>query len=204
MMANKDLWHQLRSALPDIIPQRDKDLVRMLRAAHHIHRYSASDTKRGRPSRWKREDLLKVSARLTDISERETSSPISLASFVDHYLRLLDFPSDVVQALSAGDINLFEAEQLARLNAKRLGLTSAQARRKRTDLMNVHIQGRLSGARLRQRVNELLKSEITRETGVNAESREGLEDFDPYDPTHLFTMRLKDWGLLYVRYARKI
>lgn len=53
---------QLRSALPEIIPHRDKDLVRMLRAVRHIHRYPASDTKRGRPSRWKREDLLKVSA----------------------------------------------------------------------------------------------------------------------------------------------
>jgi len=73
---------QLRAAWPDIIPQRDKELVKMLRAVRHIHRYPASDTKRGRPGRWKREELLKVSARLTEILERETSSHISLSSFV--------------------------------------------------------------------------------------------------------------------------
>src|ERR1044072_3169809 len=130
-IAVQSILNQLRVALTDIIPRQNKELVRMLRAVRHIHRYQASDTKRGRPSRWKREDLLKVSARLTDILERETSSKISLASFVDHYLRLLDFPSDVLQALSAGDINLFEAEQLARVVAERLGVSQAQVKRMR-------------------------------------------------------------------------
>lgn len=185
---------QLRSALPDIIPRRDKDLVRMLRAVRHIHRYSASDTKRGRPSRWKREDLLKVSARLTDILERETSGRVSFSSFVDHYLRVLDFPSDVQDALAHTDINLFEAEQLARLTSKRLGISPPQARCKRSDLLNVHIQGRLSGARLRQRVNELLTTALPAETGVSAELQEDLEDFDPYDPTHLFYDEIKRLG----------
>jgi hypothetical protein len=68
----------------------------MLRAVRHAQRYPATDTKRGRPSKWKCEDLIRVSARLSDILDRETSSQISFASFVDHYLRLLDFPPDVV------------------------------------------------------------------------------------------------------------
>jgi hypothetical protein len=100
----------------------------MLRAARHIQRYSASDTKRGRPSNFKREDLLKVATRLVDILERETSSHISVASFVDHYLRLLEFPADVLAALSNGEINLFEAAQLARITAERLGTNSSQVR----------------------------------------------------------------------------
>jgi hypothetical protein len=185
---------QLRSALPEIIPQRDKDLVKMLRAVRHIHRYPASDTKRGRPSRWKREDLLKVSARLTDILERETSSHISLASFVDHYLRLLDFPSDVLQALSAGDINLFEAEQLARVTAERLGVNTAQARRTRADLLAAHTQAKLSGERLRQRIAELLRASSA-EAGARGDNLDqDLEDFDPYDPTHLFWDQIKQLG----------
>jgi hypothetical protein len=186
---------QLRSALPDIIPHRDKDLVKMLRAVRHIHRYPASDTKRGRPSRWKREDLLKVSARLSDILERETSSKISLASFVDHYLRLLDFPSDVLQTLSTGDINLFEAEQLARVTAERLGVTAVQAKRTRADLLSTHIQAKLSGERLRQRVAELLRAPSA-EAGAqaDADSAQDLEDFDPYDPTHLFWDQIKQLG----------
>lgn len=186
---------QLRAALPDIIPYRDKDFVRILRAVRHIHRYSASDTKRGRPGRWKREDLLKVSARLTDILERETSSHISLSSFVDHYLRLLDFPSDVLQALSAGDINLFEAEQLARMTTERLGVTPAQAKRTRADLLSTHTQARLSGERLRQRVAELLRASAD-EAGAPSDNDldQDLEDFDPYDPTHLFWDQIKQLG----------
>jgi hypothetical protein len=186
---------QLRAALPEIIPHKDKDLVRMLRAVRHIHRYPASDTKRGRPSYWKREDLLKVSARLTDILERETSSHISLSSFVDHYLRLLGFPSDVLQALSAGDINLFEAEQLARVTAERLGVSPAQARRTRADLLSAHIQAKLSGERLRQRVAELLRASSA-EAGAPGDSdlAQDLEDFDPYDPTHLFWDQIKQLG----------
>lgn len=129
----------LRTALPDIIPHTDKELVTMLRAVRHIHRYPASDTRRGRPSPWKREDLLKVSARLREILERETSSHISIASFVDHYLRVLEFPTDLHEALSVGDINLFEAEQLARLTAKRLGVSPRQARQIRADLLSSHL-----------------------------------------------------------------
>jgi hypothetical protein len=186
---------QLHTALPDIIPHRDKELVRMLRAVRHIHRYPASDTKRGRPSRWKREDLLKVSARLTDILERETSSHISLASFVDHYLRLLDFPTDVLQALSAGDINLFEAEQLARVTAERLGVSPAQAKQTRADLLSVHTKAKLSGERLRQRVADLLRTSSA-EAGalMDNDLDQDLEDFDPYDPTHLFWDQIKQLG----------
>jgi hypothetical protein len=138
--------------------------------------------------------LLSVASQMRAILERETSGRVSFSSFVDHYLRVLDFPSDVQDALSRTEINLFEAEQLARLTSKRLGISSPQARRKRSDLLNVHIQGRLSGARLRQRVNELLKTEVTQEMGVNAESLEDLEDFDPYDPTHLFYDEIKRLG----------
>jgi hypothetical protein len=57
---------RLRAALPDLIPHRDKDLTRMLRAARHIQRYSATDTKRGRPSHWKHEDLLKIATKYSD------------------------------------------------------------------------------------------------------------------------------------------
>src|ERR1044072_636554 len=111
--AVRSINDKLRAALPDLIPSKDKELVRLLRAARHAQRYPATDTKRGRPGKWNREDLLKVAAQLGDILDRETTSHISFGSFVDHYLRLPDFPSDVTEALENGEINLFEAEQLA-------------------------------------------------------------------------------------------
>jgi hypothetical protein len=193
--AVRSVFNQLRATLPEIIPQRDKDLVRMLRAVGHLHRYSATDTKRGRPSPWKREDLLQVSTQLTALLERETSARLSLSSFIDHYLRMLDFPSDVIRALVDGDINLFEAEQLARVTPERLDVSSGQARRTRADLLSTHLQARLSGERLRQRVAELLRA-TSAEAAASAESVADfdLEDFDPYDPTHLFWDQIRQLG----------
>jgi hypothetical protein len=167
----------------------------MLRATRHIQRYPATDTKRGRPSHWKREDLLKVATRLGDILERETSSHISLASFIDHYLRLLEFPSDVIEALNNEEINLFEAAQLARITSSRLNVNPGQAKRIRADLLSTHLQTNESGPSLRLRVNELLRASSD-ETGVaqNGDSGQDLEDFDPYDPTHLFWDQIKQLG----------
>jgi hypothetical protein len=120
--AVRSVIERLRAALPNLIPSKDKELVRILRAARHAQRYPATDTKRGRPGKWKREELLRVVALLEDILDRETFSHISFSSFVDHYLRLPDFPADVIGVLENGDINLFEAEQLARVTAARLGV----------------------------------------------------------------------------------
>src|SRR5205085_5985191 len=194
----KSIFAQLRTALPGITPPRDKELVRLLRAVRHVQRYPATDTRRGRPSRWQREDLLKVAARLTDILDRETSSHLSLASFVDHYLRLIDFPADVIQALAEEGINLFEAEQLARVTAERLGITTDQAKRTRAELLSSHLQTKASGARLRQRVNELLHASMA-EIGEKKRGKAAaeLEDFDPYDSTHLFWEQLKQLGFAF-------
>jgi hypothetical protein len=62
----------------------------------------------------------------------------------------------------------------------------------------------IPGARLRQRFDELLNTAATLETGVNFASWEDLKDFDPYDPTHFFTMRLQAWDLRFERYAWKV
>jgi hypothetical protein len=188
-------------ALPDLIPSKDKELVRLLRAARHAQRYPATDTKRGRPGKWRREDLLKVAAQLGDILDHETSSHISFASFVDHYLRLLEFPSDVVEVLKNGDINLFEAEQLARVTAGRIGVSLSQAKRTRSELLSSHLQTKASGERLRRRVNELLRAsaaETAETTGSELAVEFGdLEDFDPYDSTHLFWEQLKQLGFAF-------
>jgi hypothetical protein len=152
----------------------------MLRAARHIQRYAATDTKRGRPSNWKRKALLKVTTCLNSVLERETSSHISPASFVDHYLRLLDFPADVVAALGDSQINLFEAAQLARVIGERLCTNSSQAKRTRADLLSTHLQTKKSGPRLRERINELLRASANgAEAAEVVDFGQDLEDFDP-------------------------
>lgn len=204
--AVRTIIEQLRASLPEIIPQRDKDLVRMLRAVRHVQRYPATDTRRGRPSHWQREDLLKVAAQLGTILDRETSSRTSPASFIDHYLRLLDFPAEVIDALAAGEINLFEAEQFARITSERLQSTSRRAKSVRVELLSTHIQTKESGERLRQRVIELLREASAAETGMDVTNEvqavENLEDFDPYDSTHLFWEQIKQLGFAF-RYIRR-
>jgi hypothetical protein len=198
--AVRSIIEHLRSALPSIIPHKDKELIRLLRAVRHAQRYSATATKRGRPGRWRREDLLKVGTRLGDILVRETSSNISVASFIDHYLRLLDFPADVTRTLASGEINLFEAEQLARITTERLKCPPSQARRMRTELLSAHLQTKASGTQLRWRVNELMKqpqATATQALESAVEDFEDLEDFDPYDPTHLFWEQIKQLGFAF-------
>lgn len=180
--------------------------MQLLRAARHAQRYPATDTKRGRPGKWSREDLLKVAAQLGDILDRETSSHISFASFVDHYLRLPDFPSDVIEALESGEINLFEAEQFARITAVRLGVSPSRVKRTRSELLSTHLQTRASGERLRQRVNELLRDSSAEAGEASKEpviELEDLEDFDPYDSTHLFWEQLKQLGFAFREIRRE-
>jgi hypothetical protein len=132
---------------------------------------------------------------------------ISFASFADHHLRLLDFPPDVVEALENGYINLFEAEQLARVIAGRLGATSGGAKRMRAALLASHLQTKASGGRLRQRVNELLLGAAAAESGETdaepAAEPEDLEDFDPYDSTHLFWEQLKQLSFAFREVRRE-
>lgn len=181
---------------------KKKDLVKLARAIRHVERYSATDTKRGRPSRWPREDLVKIGLKLTQILDRETSGRISVATFVDHYLRLLDFPADVLAALSKGEMNLFESEQLARVTAERLEISPMEAYRKRAEFLSAHLRGRSSGERLRRRINELLlppKLEAVPSTPSNDASGPGadLEDFDAYDSTHLLWEQIKQLGFAF-------
>jgi hypothetical protein len=145
---------------------------------------------------------VKVGSKLGEILARETQGRISIATFVDHYLRILDFPSDVLEPLSKGEVNLFEAEQLARVSARRLDISQAGAKRKRAEILLAHLKSRSSGERLRRRVNELLappKPEIVPSTrsGDAVEEYSDLEDFDPYDSTHLFWEEIKQLGFAF-------
>ena len=105
------------------------------------------------------------------------------------------------------DINLFEAEQLARITAQRLGVTSGQAKHTRAELLSSHLQTKASGSRLRQRVNELLRASAAK-TGEGSDGEltaefEDLEDFDPYDSTHLFWEQLKQLGFAFREIRRE-
>jgi hypothetical protein len=182
---------ELRSRMLGVILNSERQLVRFLYAVRHVERHPATDTKRGRPSRWKREDLVKAASHLRDILERETSGRVSLNSFIGQYLLILDFPSDVQNALSDGRVNLQEAAQLGRLTPERLGCQPAEARHMRNELLQAHTAVQGSQTRLRARVKELLGEAqglaVSSEgmAAVVAKVDEMLE-VDPTDTRHMF------------------
>lgn len=194
--AVRTICHSLRERMPELIPSSEKHLLRFLYAVRHVERRPATDTKRGRPSRWPRERLLEAAAHLRAILERETSGRVSLNSFTGQYLPILQFPSDVTDALALGRINLQEAAQLARLTARRLDCSPQEARSRRGEVLRQHLVVQGSQTRLRARVKELLgeaeRSEISSEVmaGVVTKVDEMLE-VNPSDARHMFWEEMK-------------
>lgn len=186
----------LGERIPDLIPSSEKQLLRFLYAVRHIERRPATDTKRGRPSRWPREKLTEAATQLRGILERETSGRISVNSFIGQYLPLLQFPSDVADALTSGRINLQEAAQLSRLTPARLGCSPREARVRRDELVRQHLAVQGSQTRLRTRVKELLGE--AQEEAISSEGMatvvakiDELLEIDPTDTRHMFWEEMK-------------
>lgn len=195
-IAVRDVCIRLRELMPDLIPSRERELMRFLHAVRHVERHPVSDTKRGRPPRWPRERLLRAAGQLRALLDRETSGRISINSFIGQYLPLLQFPSDVTDALSAGHINLLEASQIARLNPSRLGNSTAEARRLRQEVISAHLATQGSQTRLRARIKELLGETKVEEvtSGAMAEvlaKADELLEIDPSDSRHIFWEEMK-------------
>ena len=184
---------RLHSSLPEIIPHSHKNLASLLNSVRGLYMRTPSETKRGRPARYSREQLLRVDSALRDLLGCETS--ISVRSFVGQYLPILDFPRDVREALERGDVNLFEAHQLARLTPIKLGGTDGEARSLRKRLLEAHLLAQGSGTLLRQRVKEALgelREPDPTETEVLAVGKaDKLLEADPLDASHLFFEELR-------------
>jgi hypothetical protein len=194
--AIRSVLSRLRDLLPDIIPNSEKQIIKLLNAVRNVERRPASDTKRGRPSRWKRTDLIRVANHLRHLLDRETQGRVSLNSFISLYVRILNFPDDIVDALVSEDINLFEAAQLARLTPERLNITPASARSQRSELIKSHLLSQGSEARLRSSVNELLGKKAAPTSAAQGDELgigtvDDLVELDPYDTRHLFWEELR-------------
>jgi hypothetical protein len=153
--AIRTLLTELRAALPEIIPSSDKELLSLLRAALHFERHPEVKSRRGRKSKWKDGELIKTADILRTILTRGTH-PVCPRSFIEHYLLIPSFPEDVAVALERGDVNLFEAEQLARLASGHIGIPEAKLKKRRSALLRTHLQSGESGVRLKARVDALL------------------------------------------------
>lgn len=190
------LLRQLREQLPEIIPTSEKQLIKLLNAVRNVERRPSTDTRRGRPSRWRREKLLQVGSHLRALLDRETQGRISLNSFIGLYLRVLIFPPDIQAALAAAEINLFEAAQLARLTPERLGVSLPEARRQRAELLRAHLMAHGSQAALMARVSEQLGERVGKVVEGASEDLgytvvDELLEVDPHDTRHMFWEELR-------------
>jgi hypothetical protein len=192
--AVRSVCQQLREGMPDTIPASEKQLARFLFAVRHVERRPATDTKRGRPPRWPREKLTEAASVLRALLERETGGRVSVNSFIGQYLPLLQFPSDVTEALSTGEVNLYEAAQLARLTPERLDCPPARAKAIRAEVLRAHLLAHGSQNSLRARVKEILGEIVSVSTeqmvGVVRKVDELLE-IDPSDKRHFFYEEMK-------------
>lgn len=186
----------LRGRLPEVIPSSEKQLVRFLFAVRHVERRPATDTLRGRPGQWPRTTLVEAAGHLRSILERETSGRVSLNSFIGQYLPILQFPSDVTDALTSGQVNLQEAAQLARLTPQRLGCSQRDAHARRDEILRAHQAVQGSQTRLRSRVKEVLgeinSEALSSENMASVVARvDELLEIDPSDTRHLFWEEMK-------------
>jgi hypothetical protein len=182
--------------MPHVIPNNGKQLLRFLYAVRHVERRPATDTLRGRPARWPREDLVEAASCLRGILRRETSGRIDLSSFIAQYLPILGFPSDVVDALNSCHVNLQEAAHLARLTPRRMNCSTQAARAHRKELLKQHLAVQGSQTRLRARVKEILGESDTQAVSSENMTRmvthvDELLEIDPHDARHLFWEEMK-------------
>jgi hypothetical protein len=146
-----------RASLPESISKKNKEIISLLRAAVYYERSPGAVSRRGRKSPWSEDEIRTAAGNLRQVLLRGTYT-VGMRSFVEHYLLIPEFPEDVVRPLERGEINLFEAEQLARLASKRTGPgDEEQLRERRSALLRTHLQSGESGIRLKARVDALLR-----------------------------------------------
>ena len=195
--AVREICESLGQLLPFPIPKSEKELIRFLYAIGHVERRPATDTRRGRPGRWTREQLTEAASTLRVILDRETQGRVSVKSFVSQYLHILRFPTDVLDALAAGRINLQEAINLSRISPARLGCDSRKALQVRREILEAHLTVQGSQTGLRARIKELLgeskNTEITTGAMIGAVAVvDELLEVDSADSRHLFWEQMKD------------
>lgn len=193
----------VRTCFATLPLKQDASVIKFLRAALHSATKEPTYSGSGRPPRWSRETLRAVPSLVESCLRNRGADDLSFSSFVKHYCPLLTFPSDVLTALEADQITLFEAEQLARVVPGRFGLESErEAKQKRKELMIAHLRSHGTSNALRQRIShpqninaakDTLKSLTPDQSGaaeIQREIDEYAEQLEKMDYTFLFVDEL--------------
>jgi hypothetical protein len=194
--AIRGVLSELKECCPSLSNLPDRKFRKLLLSIRHLETYSATDTKRGRPTLFERELLDEVRSQLKAILFRETGDRISIQTFIGHYLPILDWPEDVVRALERGDLSRLEAAQVARLTAYRLGVRLRDAAKIRGEIIGNHARVKGSQTALREKVREALGELTLVSSEKMTEAVQQVDDLlriDPEDRRHLFYEQMKDF-----------
>jgi hypothetical protein len=191
------ICEHLRRRLPFHISEQEREVIRLLYAIAYIERKPATDTKRGRPGRWTRQQLTQAASILRSILDRETQGRLSVKSFTSQYVQILHFPADILEPLEAGQINLQEGINLSRISPARIGCSPREAQKLRREILEAHlsVQGSQSGlrSRVKQILGEVKEEEITtRDMAEAVGVIDELLEVDPGDSRHLFWEQMKE------------
>jgi len=195
LSAVRSVCDELQKRCPDIVPKTDKKLFSLLAAVKHINQYSSTQSPAGRPSAWKREELLIVSSHIKSILQQKTNGRVSLSSFIGVYLRILNLSNDILKALEEGKITLQEAIILSRLTPEKLLVSHQKAFAIRKEVIDAHIKTQTSQNSLRAKVKEILGETniISSQTLMaNVEMVDKMLELDPTDKRHLFYEQIKN------------
>ena len=176
----REILAELHGRHPLLFPSDEAELRQLLNAVRHFESRDEIISRKGRPGRWDRETLRQASNHVKAELERRYNR-LSIGTFVSFCLPTLDYPSDIVNALEAGEINRQEAALLARLTAERMQLSKKQAAAKRREVIRAHIDSDKSQNSLRDRVREILgeSAVITSVTSV-AEVMTAVDKVDQF------------------------
>jgi hypothetical protein len=103
--AIRGVLSELKECCPSLSTLPDREFHKLLQSIRHLETYSATDTKRGRPTIFARELLDDAGSHLKAILFRNSGDRISIQTFIGHYLPILGWPEDVVRALERGDLS---------------------------------------------------------------------------------------------------
>ncbi len=184
------LLAELRAVCPAPLPKSEADLIRMIESARNLERRPDATPDRGRPRRWAREETSVLRASLVELLSRQPGGPVTLANFVGQYLRILRYPTDIAKKLERGRITVQEAALLARLTPERLGVSPADARTFRKELLNAHEKLKAPRSALHRRVLAALGEHPPETTSLPQSDPRSKADAmlaeNPYDARHLF------------------
>lgn len=80
--------------------------------------------------------LLNMVETMSEILQEHSQKRISFRTFTDNYLRVLSCPEDIKEWLEVGQVTLFEALQLKRLNEESLNIGKKEAIKIRAEFFN--------------------------------------------------------------------